>query len=156
MDAFLKVVRDIALLVARIVAGVVLVAHGWQRWQIIGLDKQEALLQAAGLPAPYGLAVATVIFEIIGGTLLVFGLATPLIGLGMVVMNVAIILTVKSGAGFYLMDNGWEYNAILAALGLLLLAFGSGRAGLDALFIRPSHDSGTLIEDDPRLIKDES
>ena len=86
MDAFLKVVRDIALLVARIVAGVVLVAHGWQRWQIIGLDKQEALLEAAGLPAPYGLAVATVIFEIIGGTLLVFGLATPLIGLGMVVM----------------------------------------------------------------------
>ena len=148
MQAFLKVIRDIALLVARIVAGVTLVAHGWDRWQVQGLDKQVEILTNAGLPNAYGFAVTTVAFEIIGGILLVFGLATPLIGLGMAVLNVAVILTIRAESGFYIAANGWEYNAIQAALGLMLLAFGSGRAGLDNLFIRPKDDGGgTLISD---------
>jgi len=150
VEAFLKVVRDLALLVARIVAGVTLVAHGWHRWQGTGLERQAELLTDAGLPSAAGLAVTVVIFELVGGVLLAFGLATPLIGLGMVVMNAAIILTTKQDAGFYVSDGGWEYNAILAALGLLLLAFGSGRAGLDHLFIRPSTGGGELIGEDPR------
>ena len=32
MTQVLRVLRDIALLIARIVAGVTLVAHGWHRW----------------------------------------------------------------------------------------------------------------------------
>lgn len=150
MQAFLRVVRDIALLVARIVAGVVLVAHGWNRWQGTGLDAQAEVLTEAGLPSAFGLVVATIAFEIVGGALLIFGLATPVIGLGMTVLNVAIILTTKADAGFFSSSGGWEYNAILAALGLLLLAFGSGRAGLDHLFIKPSPEGKELIDEDPR------
>lgn len=150
MQAFLRVVRDISLLIARIVAGVVLVAHGWVRWQGTGLEHQAEVLAAAGLPSAQGLAVLTVIFEIVGGTLLVFGLATPLVGLGMVVMNVAIILTTRADNGFFVGGGGWEYNAVLAVLGLLLLVNGSGRLGLDQLFLRPSADAGALIDEDPR------
>lgn len=149
MQKFLRVVRDCALLIARIVAGVTLVAHGWHRWQGTGLEAQMDLLAEAGLPSAYGFVVATVAFEIIGGVLLIFGLATPLVGLGMAVLNVAIILTTKAGGAFYAHDNGWEYNAIQAALGLLLLAFGSGRAGLDHLFIRPRDEDGVLIREAP-------
>lgn len=145
MAAFLRVVRDLALLIARIVTGVVLVAHGWHRWQIAGVDAQVAVLTDAGLPAPFGLAVTAIIFEMIGGTLLVFGLGTPVVGLGMVSMNVAIILTTKVDAGFYATTGGWEYNAILAALGLLILAFGSGRLGLDNLFLRPTGEQGSQL-----------
>ena len=101
MEAFLRVVRDIALLIARIVTGVILVAHGWYRWQITGVDLQVVVLEGSGLPAAQGLAIATVIFEMVGGALLVFGLATPLVGLGMAVMNVAIILTTRADGGFY-------------------------------------------------------
>lgn len=147
MEAFLRVVRDIALLIARIVAGVILVAHGWHRWQITGIDHQVTLLTDAGLPAPFGLAIAVVIFEMIGGTLLVFGLGTPVIGLGMAAMNIAIIVTTKVDAGFYATTGGWEYNAILAGLGLLLMAFGSGRLGLDHLFLAPADEQGQLIEE---------
>lgn len=149
MDGFMKVVRDLALLVARIVAGVVLVAHGWHRWQVAGLETQVELLRDAGLPAVSGLAVLTILFEVVGGTLLVFGLGTPLIGLGMVVMNVATILTTKAGSGFYQFTDGWEYNLVLAALGLLLLVFGSGRLGLDPLFRRPPRDEQNLIGEAP-------
>ena len=149
MTQVLRVLRDIALLAARIVAGVTLVAHGWHRWQEMGIDAQVALLEAAGLPSAAGLAVTTIAFELIGGVLLVFGLATPLVGLGMVALNVAIILTTKADAGFFLHLGGWEYNAIQAALGLMFLVYGSGRAGLDALFVRPKDEDGTLIDEAP-------
>ena len=82
MQTFLRVGRDIALLAARIVAGLTLVAHGWHRWQVSGLEAQVTILADAGLPAAQGLVVTTIAFELIGGALLVFGLATPLIGLG--------------------------------------------------------------------------
>ena len=149
MQTFLRVVRDIALLASRIVAGLTLVAHGWHRWQVSGLEAQVTILADAGLPAAQGLVVTTIAFELIGGVLLVFGLATPLIGLGMVVLNVTVILTVREHAGFYLTAGGWEYNAMQAAMGLVLLAHGSGRAGLDNLFIRPAGDPEPLIESEP-------
>lgn len=149
MKAFLRVVRDIALLIARIVAGVTLVAHGWHRWQETGIDAQVALLEAAGLPYGTGLVVTTIAFELIGGVLLAFGLATPLVGLGMVVLNVAIILTTKAEAPFYQHLGGWEYNAIQAALGLMFLVYGSGRAGLDNLFVRPRDETDSLIDEAP-------
>lgn len=149
MNAFLRVVRDIALLVARIIAGSTLIAHGWHRWQVSGIDEQVTILSDAGLPAAQGLVVATIAFELIGGVLLAFGLATPLIGLGMVVLNVTIILTVREHTGFYLASGGWEYNAVQAALGLMLLVFGSGRVGLDHLFMRPAEDVAPLIDGEP-------
>ncbi|MHA6523858.1 DoxX family protein [Tessaracoccus sp. G1721] len=149
MRQVLRVLRDIALLVARIVAGVTLVAHGWHRWQETGIDAQAALLELAGMSYATGLAVATIAFELIGGVLLVFGLATPLVGLGMVALNVGVILTTKADAGFYQHLGGWEYNAIQAALGLMFVVYGSGRAGLDALFIRPKDEDGSLIDEAP-------
>lgn len=149
MKAFLRVVRDVALLIARIVAGVTLVAHGWHRWQETGIDVQVALLEAAGLPYGTGLVVTTIAFELIGGVLLAFGLATPLVGLGMVVLNVAIILTTNADGPFYLHLGGWEYNAIQAALGLIFLVYGSGRAGLDNLFVRPRDETDSLIDEAP-------
>lgn len=151
MDAFLRVVRDLALLVARIVAGVTLAAHGWHRWTTTGVEGQANILDGVGLPSAEGLVIATIAFELIGGALLIFGLATPLIGLGMIVQNVAIVLTTRALYGFYQHDGGWEYNAILAAMGLLFLTFGSGRAGLDHLFLRPKDDkTSQLIATDPR------
>lgn len=151
MEAFLRVVRDLALLVARIVTGVTLMAHGWRRWTITGLEEQANILEGVGLPSAEGLVIATIAFELIGGALLVFGLATPLIGLGMIIQNVAVSLTTRADLGFYQHEGGWEYNAILAALGVLFLAFGCGRAGLDHLFLRPKDDrTAHLIAPDPR------
>lgn len=145
MRAVLRVLRDLALLAARIVVGVTLVARGWHRWQVTGLDAQEAVLRAAGLPNPEMMALAAVAFELIGGVLLVFGLATPLVGLGIAALNIAVVFTTKAGDAFYQHQDGWEYNAAQAALGVLFLVFGSGRAGLDHLFVRPRDERDELI-----------
>lgn len=150
MAAFLSVVRDIALLVLRIVAGIALVSHGWHRWQGTGLDAQIERLHEAAVPSAEALVYLSVGFELIGGVLLIFGLATPLIGLGMVVLNVTVILTTRAEAGYGLPVGGWEYNAAQAAMGLILLCFGSGRAGVDNLFLRGSSQEPVLIDDDRR------
>lgn len=146
MQAFLRVLRDIGLMLTRIIVGVVLIAHGWHRWQIAGIPEQVDILEGAGLGYATTLVWLVIGFEIIGGILLVFGLATPVVGLGMVVLNTGIILLVRGDNGFYVHDVGWEYNAVLAVVGLILLTHGSGRAGLDSLFLRPKDDDeATLI-----------
>ncbi|HMQ64677.1 MAG TPA: DoxX family protein, partial [Arachnia sp.] len=108
---------------------------------------QLAVVQAAELPIGFGIVVVTIAFELIGGTLLAFGLGTRLIGLGMAVMNAVIVFAIKWEHGLDMNVGGWEYNAILAALGLLFLAHGSGRLGMDHLFVRPPGDGSDLIAD---------
>lgn len=146
MKPFLRVVRDISLLFARILMGVVLIAHGWHRWQVMTVPREVGLLEAAGIGNATTIVWLVIAFEIVGGILLIFGLATPLIGLGIVVLNVGTTLLLKDE--FYLHQQGWEYNAVQGAVGLLLLAHGSGRAGLDNLFRRPKDDGGELIVDE--------
>lgn len=140
MKTFLEVLKDIALALARIVMGIVLVAHGWHRLQFAGIPEQLEILEAAGVGAAATLVWLTIGFELVGGALLVFGLATPLIGLGIVVLNVSTIVLLKTTGSFYAYQGGWEFNAAQAALGLIFLAFGAGRTGVDHLFMRPRDD----------------
>lgn len=149
MKAFLRAVRDVGLLIARVVVGGVLMMHGWHRWQGTGIPAQVAVLQSAGVGNPELVAWAVTAFELVGGGLLVFGLATPLVGLGMIVQNLAVAWLVDRPHGFYLHQGGWEYHVVLAVVGLLLLTHGSGRLGLDALFLRPSDDDATGVLPDP-------
>ncbi|NLE97046.1 MAG: DoxX family protein [Propionibacterium sp.] len=140
--------RDLALLLARIALGVILIAHGWRRWLGDGIEAQVEILAAAGLPAADALAWLVVGFELAGGALLIFGLGTPIIGLGVLALNVGIILIRKFDAGLYLSDGGYEYNLALAAFGLIFLAFGSGRLGIDHLFLAPRRAAEAAEADD--------
>lgn len=149
MQSFLRVLRDIGLMITRIVIGVVLVARGWHRWQESGIAGEVSIMEQAGIPYATTLIWLVIGFEIIGGILLVFGLATPLIGLGMLVLNIGIIVLLRSGEGFYVHEHGWEYNAVQAVVGLIFLTHGSGRAGLDHLFVQPKEQQGDeLIGED--------
>lgn len=133
----LKGFQDVALLLARIALGVVLIAHGWWRWQIVGYEQQVEFVTELGMPMPGGIAALTIGFEMVGGVLLLFGLGTPLVGLGLVVLHVGIILSHKLENGLFLVDGGIEYNVVLAAIGMVFLAFGPGRLGVDHLFFAP-------------------
>lgn len=148
MKAFIRVLKDIALMLTRIVMGVIMVTHGWHRWQNEGITAEANILEHAGIPNP-GLMVWLLIgFEVIGGIFLVFGLATPAIGLGLMVLNVGIILTLRSRT-FYVHNSGWEYNAVMTIVGLVLMTHGAGRIGLDNLFRTPK-DVQPQAEEQPK------
>ena len=146
MKAFIHVLKGITLMLARIVMGLIMVTHGWHRWQNEGIAAEAGILEQAGIPNP-GLMVWLLIgFEVIGGIFLILGLATPAIGLGLMVLNIGIILTLRSH-NFYVHDSGWEYNAVMAVVGMVLMSHGAGRLALDNLFRTPKDI--TPAEEDP-------
>ena len=71
---------------------------------------------------------------------LVLGFLVPLVGLLLVAANVALIAWTQRGWQWRVTEGGWEYQVVLAAFGLVLLAFGGGRAGMDAMFRRRGDD----------------
>ena len=148
MKAFIRVLKDIALMLTRIIMGVIMVTHGWHRWQNEGITAEATILEQAGIPNP-GLMVWLLIgCEVIGGIFLIFGLATPVIGLGLMVLNIGIILTLRSHT-FYVHNSGWEYNAVMTIVGLMLMTHGAGRIGLDNLFRTPK-DIQPQAEEQPK------
>ena len=147
MKAFIHVLKGITLMLARIVMGLIMVTHGWHRWQNEGIAAEAGILEQAGIPNP-GLMVWLLIgFEVIGGIFLILGLATPAIGLGLMVLNIGIILTLRSH-NFYVHDSGWEYNAVMAVVGMVLMSHGAGRLALDNLFRTPK-DTAQPEEESP-------
>ena len=135
MKAFIKVVQDIGLLVARVALGLVLLSHGWHRFST-GIGTTVTTLTKYGLPEPQLFAWGATILEVIGGALLVFGLLTPIVAAFMVAEQVMVIAWLKWQHGLWQVNDGIEYPVILAALALILVVFGAGRTGVDVLFRR--------------------
>ncbi len=142
MRAFIKVVQDIGLLIARVALGLVLFGHGWQRLAT-GIGVSVTDLTAYGLPEPQLFAWGATLLELIGGALLVFGLLTPIVAAFVVVEQVMVILWLRWHNGLWQATNGIEYPLILAVLALVLVVFGAGRTGVDALFRRGKKPTGT-------------
>lgn len=148
-----KATQSIALMLARIAVGVVLVTRGWHRWMVTGVDEQARILAEAAMPAPELLAWLVTIFELAGGVLLIFGLGTPIVGLGIVVLALATGWMRRFDGHILRHEGGIEYYLVLAAVGLLFTAFGSGKLGADALFFTPkeshSDDDGRDVPSQP-------
>lgn len=136
MKSFVRGVQDLALLLVRLAAAFLLLEHGWHRYHTVGISALVLHLRHGGVPAPDVFAWGSIVFELFGAFFLVFGLLTPLVGLGMLAENVLTIAWLKPHAGYLVTTGGWELNLLLACLGLVFLAFGAGRLALDRLFRR--------------------
>lgn len=149
MARFLKVVRDLALLIARIGLGGVLIMHGIRRWQDQGIDSQVAYLKQFATPFANYAAWGGTLLELVGGIFLIVGALTPLVAAAVVVEQVLIVLYTNWYKSFYInkvdgthvsWQGGYEYNLVIALLALLIMVHGSGLIGIDRLFRRKKHD----------------
>jgi putative oxidoreductase len=124
-------VRDAALLVARVLLGVVLVAHGWQKVFTNGLGATAEAFAGMGIPlAPVAAAFAGLV-ELVGGVLILAGAATALVGVLVALNMLGAALFVHVGNGVFASDGGWELVAVIGALALVLAAVGAGRYSVD-------------------------
>ncbi|GAA5078628.1 putative oxidoreductase [Thermocatellispora tengchongensis] len=121
---------DVAALVARIVLGVVLLAHGLQK-ATVGMGRTIDGFEEMGVPLPPVSAAFAMIVEIGAGVLLILGLFTPLAGVLVLVNMLGAFLFVHREAGVFVREGGWELVAMIGLLGLLLAAGGAGRYSLD-------------------------
>ncbi|WP_153504069.1 DoxX family protein [Cumulibacter manganitolerans] len=127
---------DIALLITRVALGVILVAHGWQKYHEWTIAGTAGAFEGMGIPAPTAAAVFATIVEMVGGTLLILGLLTPVVAVlnGLNLLGALVLVHISNGV--FVGENGFELVLALIA-GLLVLAIhGGGKYGLDALIVR--------------------
>jgi putative oxidoreductase len=149
VKTFIKVVQDVGLLVARLVLGLVLIGHGWQRFSH-GMTATVDALTRYGLPEPQLFAWGATVLEVVGGALLIFGLLTPVVAAFVVAEQVMVIAWLKWQNGLWKATDGIEYSVVLVALALILVVFGAGRTGVDQLFRRGKKTAATSSPYDAR------
>jgi putative oxidoreductase len=125
--------QNVALLLVRLVIGVVMIAHGRNHWlgggKIAGTARWFGGL---GLRQPRLQAWMSVVTELGAGALLVLGLLTPLACAATIsVMLVAGLLAHRPN-GFFVFRDGYEYVLTLAVACLALAMLGPGRYSVDA------------------------
>ncbi len=146
MAGFLRVIRDLMLLIVRIAFGVLMITHGWRRWQTQGVGSQIAYLTQFSVPYPRYAAWGAIILELVGGIFLIVGALTPLVALAFAVEQGLTIAYTNWYRHLFLVDSagvyrgGYEFSAALGMVALLLLVFGAGRVSVDQLFRRGKND----------------
>lgn len=126
-------VRDVGLLLTRVLLGVVLIAHGWEKLVTNGAGATGEFFDSVGVPAAQAAAVFAGVVELAGGILLVVGLLNQVVAALVVVVMLGAYLFVHQGAGIFATNGGWELVAVIALAAVVFGLVGPGRYSLDAL-----------------------
>lgn len=128
---------DVALLALRVVVGLVFAGHGAQKLFGVlggpGLQAWEQQVRALGYEPAHWFALAQGIAELASGILLVVGLFVPIAGAALLGVMINAIPT-KLANGFWVDGQGFEYEVILATLGVAFAIAGPGVISLDRRF----------------------
>lgn len=116
---------DLALLAARLVVGVVLLAHGLPKLQA-GVGATAEGFAAMGVPLPEVSAVAVMAAEFGGGLCLLLGLATRIAGVAVAAVMAGAFWFAHRGLEPLVTEGGWELVGLIGVLGLVLAATGAG------------------------------
>jgi putative oxidoreductase len=129
---------DLALLILRVVVGLLFVGHGAQKlfgvWGGHGLAGTAGFFESIGLRPGRIHAPAAGAAELVGGALLALGLFTPIGSALIIAVMVAAALTVHLANGVWATENGIELNLVYAAVGVALAGTGAGSISLDDAF----------------------
>ncbi|MFC4589391.1 DoxX family protein [Sphaerisporangium corydalis] len=125
---------DLASLAARLGVGGIFFANGWHKLEF-GLTATSEQFAKMGAPGPGIWAPTTMLVELIGGALLVAGLAVPACGLILFAEALAVFTLVSGDTGLPL--TGGDINLIVAlgAASVLLAVVGAGRLSIDHLVV---------------------
>ena len=128
---------DLALLVLRVVFGVFLAAHGYNKFFGGGRLKGTAgWFGSMGMKWPVWQARIAATTEVAAGLGFAAGFLTPLTAAGMVALMVVAIWTVHWKVGFFVFrpNQGWEYCASIAVVAFVVGMTGPGKYSLDHAF----------------------
>ncbi|WP_395704603.1 DoxX family protein [Rhodococcus ruber] len=129
------VLRNVGLLVARVVIGIVFLAHGLQKVNQ-GYSATKAGFEGMDVPVPALSAFYATWVETLGGIALIIGLLVPIFGVLLLVNMLGAFVFVHIGNGIYVTDGGWELVGALGAGALVLAVVGAGAYSVDALLGR--------------------
>lgn len=132
---FLAPFQFVAPLALRLGLGVVFVDHGYSKLTGGPAEGFGGMLTGLGVGAPEFVAWLVTIAELVGGVMLVAGLATRLVALPLIATMIGAIILVKAELGIIAPAGtpmpGAELDIALLAGLVALLFMGAGRLSLD-------------------------
>ena len=139
----------LGLLILRLVLGLIVAAHGFQKlfgwWGGPGMNGWVGAMNRMRIRPAVPWAWMSALAEVFGGLGLAVGLLTPLPGLAIAASMLVAIALVHWSRGFWATKGGYEFNlSILAGIAAIALA-GPGAYSLDALLRIHLPDPVTLI-----------
>ncbi len=125
---------DFGLLLLRVVLGLTMAAHGYNKFFGGGrIPGTAGWFDSIGMkPGMFHARVAATT-EIAAGVGLALGLLTPVTAAGFVALMLVAAWTVHRKNGFFIVKEGWEYNLVLATAAVAVAATGPGKYSLDHL-----------------------
>ena len=85
---------DVALLITRVLLGVVMLAHGYQKLVVNGIGRTTAGFESMSIPVAIVSASFVTVVEVVGGLLLILGLLTTVVAgcMGFVMAGAAVFV----------------------------------------------------------------
>jgi putative oxidoreductase len=130
MRRYLPLNLDVALLVLRLALAAVLLYHGLPK--VMDFGTTVAGFQSMNIPAPTLTAAFAVLSEVVGGILILLGIAVDLAGLLVIIDMLGAIFTVHWASGFDFTKGGWEHPFTVLAMALALALAGPGDYSIGA------------------------
>jgi putative oxidoreductase len=129
--------RDWVLLLSRVVIGVVMFAHGFQKLAIDGIGQTSAGFENMSIPLAIVSASFVTVVEFAGSVLMVAGVATLLVASLELVTMAGAAIFVHIPHGIFVGNGGWELVGVLGAGLLAIAATGPGRYSVAHLMRTP-------------------
>lgn len=124
MRRLLPLNTDLALLILRVVLGVIMIYHGWPKLTNLGGTIEG--FAGMGVPLPAVAAVFALVAELGGGLLMLAGAFTDIAGLLFAIDMLGAITFVHAKNGFSVADGGVEWPLALLAMALAIALAGPG------------------------------
>jgi putative oxidoreductase len=125
---------DVGLLILRLVLGLTLALHGFNKFFGGGrIPGTARWFESIGMkPGKFHATIAATT-EVSAGLGLAAGLLTPIPAAGFVSLMLVAAWTVHRPNGFFIVKEGWEYNLVLAVSAVAVATIGPGKLSLDYL-----------------------
>lgn len=126
-----------ALGIVRIVAGIIFMAHGYQKLFTMGLPGVTGFFGGLGIPMPGAAAALVATLELAGGFLLLIGLFARFIAVPLAIDMLTAISILHAKNGFFV-PNGVEFVMLLMTAAIAVIIAGAGAFSVDAATSRKS------------------
>jgi putative oxidoreductase len=124
MRRFVPVNLDLALLLLRLVLAAILLYHGIPK--LLHFSETAGAFQGMNIPAPTVTAGFALVVEVVGGLLLLLGVATDIVGLLVVIEMIGAIAFVHWSKGFDFAKVGWEHPFTVLVIAVAIALSGPG------------------------------
>ncbi len=141
---------SIALALLRVVAGLMLMQHGAQKFFGVLMSGPRPW---EGVPAPMSQTWWAGVLELGGGLLLTLGLGTRLAAFVLSGLMAFAYFLVHAPRGFFPIQNGGELAALYSFVFLMFAAVGGGRYSVDAMLASRTRPREAVDRDSARPVR---